>query len=175
MWTENKKEGVKMKLFMLAHRPTNEEYYKLFVGTHLREAFEKEIIKLAHRLEHSKYMVDTDISQSHTSVNIYFKKSDFSKASLKILNHFAHDSIGSMWETTPSHVIVFDLLYASDDTCILYPNSTMILDEDLFESDDGIIISFACESPTQSHEIDKLGYDLSHHIKHETLERINDK
>lgn len=162
-----------MKLFMLAHRPTNEEYYKLFVGTHLQEAFEKEIIKLSHRLQNSIYIVDADCDKDESSknhmINVYFEKSAFSKASLKILNHFAHDVIGSMWETTPSHVMVFDLIliYEIDDSCVLYRDAKMVIDDDLFASDDGVIISFACESPTQSQEIDKIGYELLHRIKHD--------
>lgn len=155
----------KQKVIILKHYPSDQTYYDLFVGVHLREAIEKEIVKFSHRLEHGKYEVDIEpvsypdeqsivCNQPVRVIHIYFNKSDFSKSSLKILNHFAHDVIGSMWETTPSHVMQFDLLQIHPDYNLTMINS--ILSDDIIEIDDKIVFTFLSSRVYMSREIDEI-------------------
>lgn len=151
------------KVKIIKHHPSNDEYYKLFVGTHLRESIEKEIIKFSHRLEHGKYEIELNpstlsispesdgtlnIEKNYSTLNLIFDKKDFSKASLKILNHFAHDHIGSMWETTPSHVMLFDLLINKNNSKIVMCNS--IMNDEIIQIDNNLIFTFSSDTVIES-------------------------
>lgn len=159
------------RINILRHYPFNEEYYKLFVGPLLREAIDREIVRLEHRLENSKYDIEFDLERmlpqpcEHKNivmpmptklphVDIYFNKSDFSKSSLKILNHFTQDIIGSMWESTPSRTLKFDLIYLSKDKGN-YLLSQSVLDG-ILEIEDKLIFSFVPEHILQNELVSKM-------------------
>lgn len=157
------------RINIIKYYPFNEEYYQLFVGTLFREAIDREFIRLEHRLENSKYEVEINNEDGLYHVDakdgnvctpfeqpiiyIYFNKSDFSKASLKILNHFTQDVIGSMWESTPSRVLLFDLLYISPKGNYMFKCSSVA---DIVEIDDKLVFLIRPGTAYQSEKIDKM-------------------
>lgn len=157
------------RINIIKHYPFSEEYYQLFVDTLFREAIDKEIIRLEHRLENSKYEVEINNEDELYPINvkdgtvripvaapliyIYFNKSDFSKVSLKILKHFTQDLIGVMWESTPSRVILFDLLYISTKGNYIFKCSSVA---DIVENDNKLVFVIRPGTAYRSNEIDKM-------------------
>lgn len=158
------------RINILRHYPFNEDYYKLFVGPLLREAIDREIVRLEHRLENSKYEIEFDLERALPQpcecenamsmpiklphVDIYFSKSDFSKASLKILDHFTQDIIGSMWESTPSRALKFDLVYLSKDKGNYFLSHSVL--DGILEIEDKLIFSFVPGYILQNELVSKM-------------------